>query len=160
MFDTNFGADLTIVEEANEFLERLRKNEPLPMITSCSPGWINFMEKFYPELIPHASTCKSPMSMLSALLKTYYAEQAGLDPKKIFVVAVMPCMAKKFEARRPEHLARRGAPYTDAVLTTRELIWMIKCFGIDFRQLPRTAVRLARWASPPARPTSSAPPAA
>jgi len=94
------------------------------------------MEKFYPELIPHASTCKSPMSMLSTLAKTYYAERAGIDPKKIFMVAVMPCVAKKFEARRPEHAMDDGTPYTDAVLTTRELIWMIKCYGINFTALP------------------------
>ncbi len=106
------------------------------MITSCSPGWINFLEKFYPEMIPHASTCRSPMSMLSVLVKTYYAEKAGIDPKKIFVVAVMPCVAKKYEARRPEHFSPEGTPYTDAVLTTRELIWMIKCYGINFTALP------------------------
>ena len=136
VFDTNFGADLTIVEEAHEFLTRLKGDGPLPMITSCSPGWINFLEKFYPELIPHASTCKSPMSMLSTLVKTYYAQKMGLDPKKIFVVAVMPCVAKKFEAHRPEHYLTPEIPYTDAVLTTRELIWMIKCYGISFTQLP------------------------
>jgi iron-only hydrogenase group A len=135
VFDTNFGADLTIVEESTEFVTRLQKNEKLPLITSCSPGWINFMERFYPELIPLASTCKSPMSMLSTLLKTYYAEQEGLDPKKIFVVAVMPCTAKKFEAARVEHLTPWGAPYTDAVLTTRELVWLLKCFGVDFHYL-------------------------
>ncbi len=136
VFDTNFGADLTIVEEAHEFLTRLKGGGPLPMITSCSPGWINYLEKFYPELIPHASTCKSPMSMLSTLAKTYYAQQKGLDPKKIFVVAVMPCVAKKFEAHRPEHYMTPEIPYTDAVLTTRELIWMIKCYGISFVELP------------------------
>ena len=135
VFDTNFGADLTIVEESLEFLARL-KDGPLPMITSCSPGWISFMEKFYPALIPHASTCKSPMSMLSTLAKTYYAEKKGIDPSKIFMVAVMPCVAKKYEASRPEHLDEGGAPYTDAVLTTRELIWMIKCYGIDLAGLP------------------------
>jgi NADP-reducing hydrogenase subunit HndD len=106
------------------------------MITSCSPGWISFMEKFYPELIPHASTCRSPMSMLSVLAKTYYAEKAGIDPKKVFMVAVMPCVAKKYEAARPEHRMADGTPYTDAVLTTRELIWMIKCYGIEFKSLP------------------------
>ena len=111
------------------------------MITSCSPGWINFLEKFYPELIPHASTCRSPMSMLSVLAKTYYAEKAGIDPKKIFMVAVMPCVAKKFEASRPEHRMANGTPYTDAVLTTRELIWMIKCYGIHFTGLPDGRVR-------------------
>ncbi len=136
VFDTNFGADLTIVEEAHEFLHRLQTGERLPLITSCSPGWINFMERFYPELIPNASTCRSPMSMLSVLIKTYYAEKAGIDPRKIFVVGIMPCTAKKFEARRPEHMAPHGKPYTDAVLTTRELIWMMKCFGIDFQGLP------------------------
>ncbi|MEI6563430.1 MAG: NADH-dependent [FeFe] hydrogenase, group A6 [bacterium] len=135
VFDTNFGADLTIIEEANEFINRLQKNERLPLITSCSPGWVNFMERFYPELIPLTSTCKSPMSMLSALLKTYYADKMGIDPKKIFVVAIMPCTAKKFEMGRPEHRAPWGAPYTDAVLTTRELIWMFKCLGIEFRDL-------------------------
>ncbi len=134
VFDTDLGADLTIVEEAHELLNRL-KDGPLPMITSCSPGWINFLEKFYPELIPHASSCRSPMTMLSALVKTYYAQRQGLDPKKIFNVAVMPCVAKKYEARRPEHCFADGVPLTDAVLTTRELIWMIQCYGIDFRSL-------------------------
>lgn len=135
VFDTDLGADMTIVEEAHEFLNRLQDNGPLPMITSCSPGWINFLEKFYPELIPHASSCKSPMSMLSTLAKTYYAKQIGVPPEKIYMVAVMPCVAKKYEARRPEHMDENGRPYTDAVLTTRELIWMIKCYGIDFTSL-------------------------
>jgi iron-only hydrogenase group A len=135
VFDTNFGADLTVVEESAEFVHRLQKNDDLPLITSCSPGWINFLERFYPEMICLASSCKSPMSMLSTLLKTYYAQQAGIDPEKIFVVAVMPCTAKKFEAAREEHLAPWGKPYTDAVLTTRELIWMLKCLGIDFHSL-------------------------
>ncbi len=136
VFDTNFGADLTIVEEANEFLMRVEKGEKLPMLTSCSPGWIKFMEHFYPDMIPNASTCKSPMSMQSALLKTYYAEKAEIDPDDIYVVAIMPCVAKKFERQRPEHLMENGVPYTDAVLTTRELIWMIKAYGIDFANLP------------------------
>ncbi len=136
VFDTDFGADLTIVEEAHEFLTRLDGAAPLPMITSCSPGWISFMEKFYPSLIPHASTCRSPMTMLSVLAKTYYAERKGIDPSKIYMVAVMPCVAKKYESRRPEHFTETGIPYTDAVLTTRELIWMIKCYGIDFNSLP------------------------
>jgi len=136
VFDTDLGADLTIVEEAHEFLTRLQNNGPLPMITSCSPGWISFLEKFYPELIPHASTCKSPMSMLSTLAKTYYAERMNIPPEKVFMVAVMPCVAKKYEAQRPEHMMPDGRPYTDAVLTTRELIWMIKCYGIDFTRLP------------------------
>ncbi len=136
VFDTNFGADLTIMEESVEFLGRLEKGEGLPLITSCSPGWVAFLEKFYPELIPNASTCKSPMSMLSTLVKTYYAKQIGVDPEKIYMVAIMPCTAKKFEAARREHEAPWGKPYTDAVLTTRELIWMTKSLGVDFAHLP------------------------
>ena len=136
VFDTNFGADLTIIEEANEFLTRVEKGEKLPMLTSCSPGWIKFMEHFYPDMIPHASSCKSPMSMLSALAKTYYAEKENINPDDIYVVAVMPCVAKKFEIQRPEHLMDNGVQYTDAVLTTRELIWMVKAYGIDFSSLP------------------------
>jgi iron-only hydrogenase group A len=139
VFDTNFGADLTIIEESNEFLARLEKGENLPILTSCSPGWINFMEHFYPEFIPNASTCKSPMQMTSTLIKTYYAQQKGLDPKDIYVVAIMPCIAKKYEASRPEHFSEEGYPYTDAVLTTRELIWMIKAMGIDFKNLPQNS---------------------
>jgi iron-only hydrogenase group A len=135
VFDTDLAADLTIVEEANEFLRRLKGEGPLPMLTSCSPGWVNFMEKFYPEMIPNASTCRSPMTMLSALIKTYYAQKAGIDPANIYVVAIMPCVAKKYESRRPEHYFREGVPYTDAVLTTRELIWMIKSYGIDYVHL-------------------------
>ncbi len=136
VFDTNFGADLTIVEESHEFLDRLAGKGPLPLLTSCSPGWISYLEKFYPQLIPNASSCRSPMGMTSALLKTYYAKNKGIDPKDIFVVSVMPCVAKKFEAKRPEHRMEDGTPFTDAVLTTRELIWMIQSFGIDFASLP------------------------
>jgi iron-only hydrogenase group A len=136
VFDTNLGADLTIVEESEEFMRRLETGKKLPLITSCSPGWILFMERFYPELIPYASTCRSPMSMLSVLIKTYYARKAGIDPAKIYSVAVMPCTAKKYEAGRKEHFLADGKPYTDAVLTTREMIWMMKCFGIDFHDLP------------------------
>jgi iron-only hydrogenase group A len=132
VFDTDFSADLTIVEESNEFLHRLEGEGPLPMLTSCSPGWISFLEKFYPELIPNASSCRSPMTMMSVLLKTFYAEQKNIDPRDVYVVAVMPCVAKKYEARRPEHYLSDGIPYTDAVLTTREIIWMIKSAGIDF----------------------------
>lgn len=138
VFDTNFTADLTIVEEASEFLHRFRAGERLPLLTSCSPGWVNFLEKFYPELIPYASSCRSPMSMMSSLLKTYYAAANGIDPKDIFVVAVMPCTAKKFESRRPEFLSPDGVPETDAVITTRELIWMIKNYGIDLAHLPES----------------------
>lgn len=132
VFDTVFGADLCIVEESTEFLKRLEGDGPLPMLTSCSPAWINYLEKFYPELIPHASTCRSPMTMTSVLSKTYYAEQTGRRPEDIYMVAIMPCVAKKFESRRPEHFASNGQPYTDAVLTTRELIWMLRASGIDF----------------------------
>jgi NADP-reducing hydrogenase subunit HndD len=136
VFDTNFAADLTIMEEATEFLERYKKGENLPIITSCSPGWIKFMEHFYPELKENASSCKSPMQMLSVLLKTYYAQLKKIDPEDVYVVGIMPCVAKKFEARRPEHFNEEGDPYTDAVITTRELIWMIKAYGIDFVKLP------------------------
>jgi len=137
VFDTNFSADLTIMEEATEFLSRMKSGENLPLLTSCSPGWINFLEKFYPEMIPNTSTCKSPMQMMSTLIKTYYAEKKGIDPKDIYVVAIMPCVAKKYEAGRPEHTLPDGTPTTDAVLTTRELAWMIKSYGIDFENLPK-----------------------
>jgi iron-only hydrogenase group A len=136
VFDTNFTADLTIIEEATEFLHRLEKGEHLPLLTSCSPGWVNYLERFYPELIPNASSCRSPMSMLSSLLKHYYAPKLGKDPKDVFVVSIMPCTAKKFEARRPELCMPDGSPETDAVLTTRELIWMIQSYGIDMANLP------------------------
>jgi NADP-reducing hydrogenase subunit HndD len=136
VFDTDLGADMTIAEESQELIDRLHNNGPLPLFTSCSPGWINFLEKFYPALIPYASTCLSPMMMLSVLSKTYYAQVACLDPKDIFMVAVMPCTAKKFEAARPEHTGPDGTPFTDVVLTTREIIWMIKSYGIDFKHLP------------------------
>jgi len=136
VFDTNFSADLTIIEEATEFLGRMKTGENLPLLTSCSPGWINFLEKFYPEMIPNTSSCKSPMQMMSTLLKTYYAEKKGLDPKDVYVVSIMPCVAKKYEAGRPEHTLPGGTPTTDAVLTTRELAWMIKSYGIDFENLP------------------------
>ncbi len=136
VFDTDLGADLTIVEESSELVRRLKGEGPLPMFTSCSPGWISFLEKFYPELIPHASTCRSPMTMLSALTKTYWAQRVGLDPQEIYMVAVMPCVAKKFECRRPEHYFAEGLPFTDAVITTRELAWMLESTGIDFGGLP------------------------
>ncbi|MCL1909037.1 MAG: NADH-dependent [FeFe] hydrogenase, group A6 [Holophagaceae bacterium] len=136
VFDTNFTADLTIIEEATEFLGRVKSGENLPLLTSCSPGWINFLEKFYPEMIPNTSTCKSPMQMMSTLLKTFYAEKKGLEPKDVYVVAIMPCVAKKYEAGRPEHTLDDGTPTTDAVLTTRELAWMIKSYGIAFESLP------------------------
>ncbi|NLC52637.1 MAG: 4Fe-4S binding protein [Firmicutes bacterium] len=135
VFDTDFTADLTIIEEGHELIERLSKGGTLPMITSCSPGWIKFIEHFYPEYLDHLSTCKSPQQMFGALAKTYYAEKAGLDPKDIYVVSIMPCTAKKFECGRPE-MSASGYPDVDAVLTTRELGKMLRQAGIDFNQLP------------------------
>jgi iron-only hydrogenase group A len=131
VFDTQFSADLTIMEEGNEFLERLQGGGTFPMITSCCPGWVNYMEHFYPDLLDNVSTCKSPMSMMSAMVKTYFAKQIEKDPKNILSVAVMPCTAKKGESQRKQFL-RDGVPDTDIVITTRELAWMIKSAGIDF----------------------------
>ena len=131
VFDTQFAADLTIMEESNEFLERVQNKKNLPMITSCSPGWVNSMEHFYPDLIDNVSTCKSPMSMMSAVVKTYFADKIKAKPEDILVVAVMPCTAKKDEAVRSE-LKVDGRDATDFVITTRELAWMIKSAGIDF----------------------------
>jgi len=134
VFDTNFTADLTIIEEGNELLKRVKEGGKLPMITSCSPGWIKFCEHFYPDLLDHLSTCKSPQQMFGALAKTYYAELAGIDPKDIVSVSIMPCTAKKFESARPEMKAS-GYRDVDFVLTTRELARMIKEAGIDFLNL-------------------------
>jgi NADP-reducing hydrogenase subunit HndD len=139
VFDTNFAADLTIIEEGNELLSRVTdalsgKGATLPMITSCSPGWIKYIEHAWPELLDHLSTCKSPHMMLGALVKSYYADKLEMDPKNIFVVSVMPCTAKKFEITRPE-MTNNGLPNVDAVLTTRELARMIKEAGIDFNSL-------------------------
>ena len=135
VFDTDFAADLTIMEEGTELVSRVTGGGVLPMITSCSPGWIKFCEHYYPEFIPNLSTCKSPHQMEGALVKSYYAEKEGIDPKDIVVVSVMPCTAKKFEAKRPE-LSGAGYPDVDAVITTRELARMIKEAGIDFTNLP------------------------
>ncbi len=135
VFDTDFAADLTIMEEGTELVDRITNNGVLPMITSCSPGWIKFCEHYYPEFIPNLSTCKSPHEMEGAMIKTYFAEKAGIDPKKIVVVSVMPCTAKKFEAKRPE-LGSNGMADVDVVITTRELARMIKTAGIDFTNLP------------------------
>lgn len=135
VFDTNFAADLTIVEEATELVNRVKSGGTLPMITSCSPGWIKYAEHYYPELIPHLSSCRSPHEMLGALVKSYYAEKYGIYPGNIAVVSVMPCTAKKFEAERPE-LDTNGYPSVDAVLTVRELGRMIKHAGLDFVNLP------------------------
>ncbi|MBE6037410.1 MAG: 2Fe-2S iron-sulfur cluster binding domain-containing protein [Clostridiales bacterium] len=136
VFDTNFTADLTIMEEATEFLDRYTKKENLPLITSCSPGWVKFAEHNYPELIPNISSCKSPQGMFGAVAKTYYAEKMGLDPKDIYVVSIMPCTAKKFEAERMDHTAVKGLPDIDAALTTRELARMFRKAGIMFADLP------------------------
>ena len=135
IFDVNFGADLTIMEEASELLERISKGGVLPQITSCSPGWINYMEYFYPELIPNISTCKSPHQMQGAITKSYFAKSHNLDPKDIYVVSVMPCTAKKYEKSRKE-MEVDGIRDVDAVLTTRELAKMIKRAGINWNKLP------------------------
>ena len=135
VFDVDFGADLTIMEEGTELLQRIQNGGVLPMITSCSPGWIKFCEHFSPEFIPNLSTCKSPNQMQGAVTKTYFAEKNGLDPRDIFVVSVMPCTAKKFEIQRPE-MGRDGYRDVDANLTTRELARMIRQAGIDFVHLP------------------------
>lgn len=134
VFSTEFTADLTIMEEGHEFLERLQENKNLPQITSCCPGWIKYAEHNYPDLLDHVSSAKSPQQMFSALAKTYYAEKEGIDPEKIFTVSIMPCTAKKFEKER-EELRDSGYKDTDAVLTTRELARMIKEVGLDFVNL-------------------------
>ena len=123
------------MEEGTELIDRINNGGVLPMITSCSPGWIKYCEHYYPEFIPNLSSCKSPHEMTGAMVKSYYADKAGIDPQNIVVVSVMPCTAKKFEARRPE-LGRNGMPDVDAVITTRELARMIKEAGIDFVNLP------------------------
>ena len=134
VFDTNTGADFTIMEEANEFMERFKENKHLPMITSCSPGWVKYIEMNYPELLPHLSSCKSPHQMFGALLKTYYAQKEGIDPSKIYVVSVMPCIAKKFERQR-EEMKNEEFYDVDNVITTRELSRMIKQANIEFTKL-------------------------
>jgi len=134
VFDTNFSADLTIMEEGAELIDRLTNKGTLPMLTSCSPGWVNYMEKHHPGIRPHVSTAKSPQQMFGAISKTYYAEKVGIDPKNIVTVSVMPCTAKKFEAQRPE-MGRDGYRDVDIVLTTRELTKMIKYVGLDFENL-------------------------
>ena len=141
VFDTNFTADLTIIEEGMELLSRLKKvlvdKQPaaLPQYTSCSPGWINFMELYYPQYLDNLSTCKSPQQMFGALAKSYYAKKIGKKPEDLVVVSIMPCTAKKFEAQRPE-MSQNGIPDVDYVLTTREFGRMIKQAGIDFKNLP------------------------
>ncbi len=135
VYDTNFGADLTIMEEGTELINRIKNGGVLPQITSCSPGWINYLEYFYPELISHVSTCKSPHEMLGATIKSYWAKKKGIDPKDIFVVSIMPCTAKKTEEARPQNSVD-GLRDVDAVLTTRELARMIKRAGINWNMLP------------------------
>ncbi len=135
VYDTDFAADLTIMEEATELLGRITNGGVLPMITSCSPGWINYAEYNYSDLLPHLSSCKSPHEMFGAIVKSYYAEKNGIDPADIFVVSIMPCTAKKFEKER-EQLKTNGFMDVDAVLTTRELAKLIKRSGINFKKLP------------------------
>lgn len=135
VFDTNFGADLTIMEEATEFVERLTKGGTLPMFTSCCPGWVDYAEKNYHDMLPHLSTAKSPQQMQGAITKTYWAQQVGLKPEQIFSVSVMPCTAKAYESRRNDDMKSSGVPDVDFVLTTRELAVMIRQAGIDFANL-------------------------
>ena len=135
VYDTNFGADLTIMEEGTEFINRVKNGGTLPMITSCSPGWIRYAEREYPDLLDHLSSCKSPHMMLGAMIKSYYAETHDIHPKEIYNVSVMPCVAKKSEISRPE-MMNGGYPNVDAVITTRELGRLIKMFGIDLKDLP------------------------
>jgi len=139
VFDTSFSADLTIMEEGSELVQRLQKGERLPMMTSCSPGWIKFVEQFYPDFLDNLSSCKSPQQMMGAVIKSMFAEREGVDPKNIFSVSVMPCTAKKFEAERPE-MSRDGIADIDAVLTARELVRMIRMRGLNLADLePDTA---------------------
>lgn len=137
VFDTDFSADLTIMEEAYELIQRVKEGGVLPQITSCSPGWIKFIEHFYPELIPHLSTCKSPQQMFGAVAKTYYAQKIGVAPESMVVVSVMPCTAKKFECQRPEFKAS-GVQDVDYAITTREAAAMMKEIGIDLNKLPES----------------------
>lgn len=136
VFDVDFAADLTIMEEAHEFIERFTKGDKKPMFTSCCPAWIKFVEHFFPEFIPNLSTCKSPQQMQGAVIKTYYAEKLKVDPNSIYFVSIMPCIAKKFERKRENINANKNGYDVDAVLTTRELAEMIKSSGIDFMSLP------------------------
>ncbi len=136
IFDTDTGADMTIMEEGTELIHRIQNGGKLPMITSCSPGWIKFCEHNYPDFLDNLSTCKSPHEMFGAMLKTYYAKKMGIDPAKMYVVSVMPCTAKKFEAQREEMKNSSGYVDVDAVLTTRELAQMIGEAGIDYKSLP------------------------
>ncbi len=137
VFDTNFAADLTIMEEATELIDRVTNDKTLPMFTSCCPGWVKYIEQNRPSLLKHVSSCKSPHEMEGAVLKTYYAKKMGLDPKDVYVVSIMPCTVKKFESNRPE-LSENHIKDVDAVLTTRELVRMFKMSGIDFNDIPES----------------------
>ena len=139
VFDTNTGADFTIMEEANEFLDRVQNGGVLPMATSCCPAWVRFSEMNYPELLPHLSSCKSPHQMFGAIIKSYFAKENGIDPSKIFVVSVMPCVAKKFERTRENMQGVDGLDDVDAVITTRELARMIKQANIEFTELEESS---------------------
>ncbi|MDD3126234.1 MAG: NADH-dependent [FeFe] hydrogenase, group A6 [Candidatus Izemoplasmatales bacterium] len=138
VFDTDFTADLTIIEEGNELIKRITTGGVLPMITSCCPGWINFAETYYPEILDHLSSCKSPQQMFGALAKTYYAQKENIDPATIFVVSIMPCTAKKYEAKRPEMGSTENNLDVDVVLTTREIGKMLRQMGVEFENLPET----------------------
>ncbi len=138
VFDTTFGADVTIMEEATEFVNRFVKgNGKLPLITTCCPSWVDFMEKRHSDLIPHFSSCKSPMAITGVLSKTYYAEKMGIDPSKLFMVAIMPCTSKKFEIKRSKEMYASGYPDVDVSLTVRELARMLKQSGFDMPNLPK-----------------------
>jgi iron-only hydrogenase group A len=136
VFDTNFSADLTIMEEGSEFIKRMTQGGPLPLITSCCPAWTDYMEKFASDFVENFSTAKSPQQMMGTMIKTYYAKTMGIDPGRLFVTSIMPCTAKKYELTRTDDMSASGYKDVDVVLTTRELARMIKSAGIDFRNLP------------------------
>ena len=136
VFDTDFAADLTIMEEGTELVNRIKAKEKLPLFTSCCPAWIKYAEIYYPKLLSNISSCKSPQEMMGATIKSYLAQKQNIDPKDIFVVSVMPCTAKKFEAARPELSSETGISDVDAVLTTRQLNRLMQIYGIDFASLP------------------------
>ena len=146
VFDTDFGADMTIMEEATEFIHRVKNGGTLPMITSCSPGWVKFCEHYYPDLVDNLSTCKSPQNMTGALIKTWYAQKEGIDPNNIVSVSVMPCTAKKFEIKRDDEDAA-GLPDVDISITTRELARLIKKAQLNFNRLPEEKLSAAPRAS-------------
>jgi NADH-quinone oxidoreductase subunit G/NADP-reducing hydrogenase subunit HndD len=139
VFDTDFGADMAVMEEGHELVSRLQSGGPFPLITSCSPGWVKYMEHFFPEFIPNMSSVKSPQQIIGVLTKTFFAERSGIERKKLFNVSIMPCSAKKFEIQRPEHRLEDGTPEVDAVLTTREFGDLLKMHDIDLPSLPESA---------------------